>query len=864
METSEEQVQFDILLEAQQAIEQLKEFYNSVSISGDRIKSTQESLKLLEASITQVAETTKREWNDVIAEFELLDAKLRQQGASLFGGSPDQNVFNAVRNLHNAPGLTEEYRASGDALQEYNRQLMSQGQLLVDVQNAQKGVGQAGKQAGEDSAEGATKATNATYVWHRAISILLYQAIFAVIGAFQQMFSTAIKGLKDMESATYNLINAEKRASEAGVAITPKDLENTVSSLEKLDPLISKVQATQAVAGIATKLIEPLGLQKKDIDSLSQSIAVLAVRNQAAGKSFEDIANEVSNSLLSGRVSKGINDLGIKLNDQIVKENAVKMGLVENAKAYDDLDGKQKAYITSLSIINELEKNTAEERKNLPSYLNTVSAAQDMLSAKWQDFLVMVAKLYGPEIIEGLKFLIYALTTVMHIVEAMQPFLETAMKLWVGLFRASEAYFAVVSRTDLSNWEKTKAVFEALKGGIADTTQYFQNFGDAVDTATAQVADSTTQNLEKAMAEFDKFKTKLQDVIQSYKNKEEDLNIQFNPATGTGRKVEDLNTEYANKEADAYQNLQDKIYDINQDINKKEQDLKAKARLDELKAEKDHQEKLKQLRERYLLDLEEALHNRDARAVLRLQAQYQLDVAQENRKYNTDAELRKKAIEQERKDLEKERERRIAEAQLEYQRKLRDLEVAKAREYETIVKWRQREEDDLRRDITRRLQALVTEYLASEALTSAYLANLLLMTNQFAQQLGSTLDLSGYSQGGGLGTSTAPIGTANGGTAGTSLGTFSGGLANGGSFLAQTPRSINVAEDGPEIITATPLTKLGSNINKLFLDAGLGAKGGQQKIYVQVDLSPDLESRVVQKSMDATANVIQRVNRSQV
>jgi hypothetical protein len=90
-----------------------------------------------------------------------------------------------------------------------------------------------------------------------------------------------------------------------------------------------------------------------------------------------------------------------------------------------------------------------------------------------------------------------------------------------------------------------------------------------------------------------------------------------------------------------------------------------------------------------------------------------------------------------------------------------------------------------------------------------------------------------------------------------------GGLAEGGTFLATRPQSIDVAETRPEIITATPLGRPGMDVNKLFTDmAGTGGGGGSMEIGVT--LSPDLEGRVVRKAMDETAKVVFRVNKTKV
>ena len=88
-----------------------------------------------------------------------------------------------------------------------------------------------------------------------------------------------------------------------------------------------------------------------------------------------------------------------------------------------------------------------------------------------------------------------------------------------------------------------------------------------------------------------------------------------------------------------------------------------------------------------------------------------------------------------------------------------------------------------------------------------------------------------------------------------------GGLAEGGTFLATRPGTINVGENRPEMITATPLGKPGKDISKVFSNAGGGGMG-EGKIEIGMTLSPDLEARIISQTLSETANVVLKINRS--
>jgi hypothetical protein len=85
------------------------------------------------------------------------------------------------------------------------------------------------------------------------------------------------------------------------------------------------------------------------------------------------------------------------------------------------------------------------------------------------------------------------------------------------------------------------------------------------------------------------------------------------------------------------------------------------------------------------------------------------------------------------------------------------------------------------------------------------------------------------------------------------------GYAKGGSFIATRPTSALFGEAGPELVTITPLSQIGKGITP---SAGSGRSAGMNKIVVDVNLSPDLEARVVAKSLDSAAEIVTQINRS--
>lgn len=768
-------------------------------------------------------------------------------------------------------------------------------------QEAWNQVSESSTKAGQNVETSVNRMTGSFNLLRTALHVLAATIVFGLINAFQQMFSMALNGLRELESATYNLISAEKRLSDAGIAITPKDLDSYIKKVQQLDPMLSKIQATELVSSTAIKVAPALGLTGKEIDSISQSVAILAVRNKGLGKSFEQVQSSVEDALLSGRISKGINDLGLKLNDQIVKENAVRMGLVATTQAYDALDGKAKTHIATLSIINELEQNTNQERGRLPEYFSTADGALAILQARMQDFFTQIGTIAAPIFIklfqvlaDGFQKAIIWIDKNKDSLSALAGIIANGIPPAIHLLELLvKALFAVTGAVTnvIMGFQKLIDKIPALKKAIeliaGKTTPDIAN---APDTPTGTPAPTTVDNSKLIEAE-QKTEEELNKIFTENRDKRADIDLAYSQklqdiAISNQQKLEDIATKEAQATQDAYTNYNQKIQDIQISTQQKLADNKKEAHQKEVDAEQKHQDELKRLRDKYLFDLEDALHNRDARQILRLMAQYAMDKANadkslkvEQAKIKQEAQLKQQQILQDQKQQE-------AAAKRDLQRKLADIQLAASRERQAQAINYARQQADAQLNYQRQLQAqqvylqrklrdLATAIQAEYNLTAAGMAAINSLISGYA----------GLPTSGGLtGTTSTTSSAGTGGSvvqsgAGTQIGQQPGvgsglyniydtrfrnpsGLAEGGSFLATTPTKLNVAENRPELITATPLGRPGADVGRLFTQGGSGAKGGQ--IEIALTLSPDLEARVVRKSLDETANVVARINRSKV
>lgn len=400
---------------------------------------------------------------------------------------------------------------------------------------------------------------------------------------------------------------------------------------------------------------------------------------------------------------------------------------------------------------------------------------------------------------------------------------------------------------------------------------------------------SMSEGIDEEAAKTKKAVEKMHDdVLDAYKKMQQDIedaNTDFN------RKMADITTEYSNKRLDEQQNYGNKVSDINRDSNRRLQDLaikrsenEAKARADSLKKEQEYQNKLLEMREEFLMNLDDALHARDARQILKLIKNYNLEKTQAERKHELDKQaeametkLRQQSYENERKDIEADRKRKLEDASIDHQRKLQQLAEEEARERAQAKLALDRKQADIQLSLNRRLQAIGAGLVAELNLTAQGLAAVVALYTQ-AYGPGGAIDqlYQGMlarlqsqkpqsSQVLAPGANPSDPQSQAGGYGHDHSGGYNFGFAEGGSLLVNKPTSVLMGEGGvPEVATFTPIGKQGTDMNKLFTNLSGGSSGVSAggAIELSLNLSPDLEARITKNTLKQTADVILRVNRS--
>lgn len=732
---------------------------------------------------------------------------------------------------------------------------------------------------GEASERASNKMSFSMRALNVAIGMLIHQGINLLINAFQKMFTMAISGLRELETATYNLVNAERTLSEQGVDITPEGLDETIRKLKEIDPLLSRNQATEVVSRVSSLVAPNVGFNAKEVEQFSQAVAVLAVKNRGLGKSFEEVESQMSNAFLSGKVSVGINQLGVKITDQIVKDEALRIGLVKSADEFDNLTGKIEANVKARAMLSVVVSSTQKDMEHLPEFFNNVDAKIGIFQAKLQDLFTQLGTNLAPLFLRVLNFFIEALGKASEWLDKNRDsvllFADVLGNVLVLLMKLT----GIVIKFGLAGVSAFKGLLEGAQK-LIDKIPFlkqiaeilgFKGIGDMPDTPTASgntdpfggaavspygagYADAVAKAEEEVTEIMKDAREKREDLARDHANKMADIQRDL------GRKMADIATNLRDKLEDAQKDYGNKVADINADTDKKIAETKQDSYKKSIEAEQKYQDELKSLREKYLMDLEEALRDRDARQILRLMRQYALDKEKAVENRDKEREQAKSEAQQKIRDLEAERKEKLAaaardladkikQAQLAASRERRDANIAHQRALADARQAYQRQLDEQRLFLQRKLQDLATAIAKEYELTAAGRAAI----NALIGSGGSSTSAVNSAQY----TSATPIVSptwAQSGLYGT------GGMAEGGTFLATRPATINVAETRPEMITATPLGKPGKDISKVFTNGSVGGSSGQ--IELGLTLSPDLEARIISQTLSETANVVLKINRS--
>lgn len=707
-------------------------------------------------------------------------------------------------------------------------------------------------------------------------------ALFQAQAMVSQFVTESTKKLRDFEKNLRELRLAEKLMSQAGIEISNKQLDEIVSKIEQTYIGFTRLDAMDLVGEVALITKNIKGMNAERLEMLAMSVAYM----KTIDSSLE--AAKVLNAVIDKK-DMALTKFGVNFDDVLVKAKALEI--------FGDV-GREFSDAEKIAAVIELVfEQTAANAEDLRESIAGTNQEIDQLSVKASSQLqenvgrffrdvevksksmfLSIAGILG-EIADAIKLLIgttlagislaFGVLFGPSIFKQLQLLLTGQVDEWKRLWQDFFVWWYITWAETLDKWLSDSTwVGQELKKliGIPEMRELT---GKNVVPETPTADKPPIPPIIPPISEEENKADKIRDILSSLaealdqfgdraRKAQEDFNLMWNEISGR-----------------AWEDYRRDIWEINRDINEKIAEENRRQRARELDAEARFLERLRQLREKFLFSLEDALRERDARQVIRLTKQYEMDKAALIR----EEELRKK------RDAE------------ETQQKLRDLEAERAKRleqlnYEFETK-RKREEEDykismqrLKEELDDKLQAIANNIAEQLGLNEQGAKAVYDVLSKFYGPRGGIDSLVNYTYenmirksdyaykriveiyekfkviNSDLNNAQPPAPTTPSGPRPRKGGiekrrTPSKKMSEGGAIIANTATDIRFGEAGGEAMFV-PLNKLATMFAPSIEHT---PRMGSGKIDVRVTISPDLRAEIVQSSIDEFAGALEIVQR---
>lgn len=690
--------------------------------------------------------------------------------------------------------------------------------------------------------------------------VLISMAVFQGFQVIAQTIGDALKAANDYWQALQNIAAAQSSLAQQGINVTNQQMLDIVDQLHQKWQTISQTDITAAVAQ-AGLMASEYHLSVEQMTQLANEAAILHQLDPS--KPMADYVTQLAKALEGGR-SLAINGEQIAITNGELLDKAKQLNLV--AQDYKGSLTDQQKVIAGLAI--EYDRLNPEQQKLLENQ-NSLLGQSEKLSAVWHDFLLQIGTLLGPvgalikvSLIDNIQ---QWSKDVQMAEEVFLKFEAAALTGWTVINEVTKGHLTILSQISTvydSILQKIQATLNAATtlGGVNLGNTAVNPAGGDV-TGASSIDESKLQSILDSLAkDYQSYYDSVQKATEAFDTRMQDLQDRYN------LDVQKTEEDYALR------------------VQNEKEDF----RLKELQLEQDFQLKMKELKARFELDLEDALRKRDAEAVIKDIERYnnektaaQQEEALRLQQMKEEEQLKLKQMKEEEqlrlKQLAEEFQLQQAEAQRAYQQQLNDLTQALDQKLqEEAVKAQQ--DLGLNQTSIDSIYKLFTEYYGAngkfaQEQQSAYTQMILqsqgwvdqmaLIMQQYAavvSGMGSVAAPYGTvgegSNAGGYGSPAAPAQSAPGGPTSPPIGNY----ASGGMALAASATTVTFGEAGPELAMFLPLNTAGSPQIGGLAGGGGGGFGGRATIVLQ--LTQDLEARLVNTTLTHAAIQIERVYRS--
>ena len=833
-----------ILVETQDASANLKKFDNNVKNASTRVVTMAQEIKRLR---DETGKTTK----ELAAMFQSINAP---KGGGQFGklGLSNEQITKA--------------KVMVDTVEKFDK-------VQAKAAKSSQNLGSTMQKTGTQGKDAFSKVLSATNTLNITFGILASTLVRNVLQGITEFFQTAIKNATEYEDTLFRLTNVERELSFAGVEVSMSGLKKGILEIKEILPIFSKEDIAGLVGKVAIST-KDLRYSEQQILDLSKAIGILNIRSTES-ETLNQTAGKVITALLSG-TTKGVSNLGIQLDDSTLKLQAMKDGFLRAGESVSDLTKEEKGLVKLAVILN----SANGELGTMDEYLASNTAKLQENAAAWNDLKTATGQFILPFIpalttvidlltdsVNGLKTAFVLIASIMegmstvitYAIDGQNLTVNEGKKILEGLLTKFTNAFFKDTPKGLKPGGNMEKFFDKYLTPSKETKTGFTGAPGVDEEQQAEDQEKAKKHGEKLAEIMQDNSDKLADIERDYQRKKEDIALDYS------QKIEDIARDTALKREDADRDYGQKVEDINRSANEKIAEAQASFRQKEIDREQEYQNKLRELREKFLFDLEDALRNRDARQVLRLIREYNLDKKnlEEKRKLQKkdDVQDLQRKIDQ----IERERVLKLEAAKREYDEKLEEIKRGEARAMAEARRWHSRQLADARTWYLRQL-ADQREFLKRKLadLQQAY-AQELSMASQFQNALLSSQGSSSISGGGGEFTPYSASGGIGSGmynpydirTIYKQLGIP--GFADGGTLIARKPTLALFGEKSPEVASFQPINKGGFSAS-FGNPGGGGGAGGQMSL--RISLSEGLVADIVENSLEKMATHIDKTRRS--
>lgn len=662
-------------------------------------------------------------------------------------------------------------------------------------------------------------------------------------------------GLKYSE-ANYKMAVAVKEHDVAlgGLGFTMAEVSehaNMLADTYKLNRLEAKELMSEAML-----TTHELKLTKEQIEELTKSAAIMGT---VFGEDATAMLSIFTNYLTSNYIA-GMQQLGFDIDENTMRVEAIKRGYIEFGEELD----KHTMKMVGLEMIQERANDLSQDAAR---YTETLAGRHDELTERMGIVAEKIGSVWAPAMLKMKEFAVEAAEAA---TDAIVSLFKTLGK---GLYLL-DAHLNAASRAREQIIEETRGGPYGVRGGAQREARYeelYEEFlpeeqekavrdymdliGQSLDeTEEVETALGSVQaRLSAIMQEYidtvigaaDATAQELGKIEKEYERRAEKL------ALNLSRQLAQLEEAMAKRRQDAWKKLIDSQVEINKRSAEKRAEIERRYREDSEREKREHLLRMKRMEEDFLLSLEDAVRERDAKQVLLLKRQYSI----ERKRAQEDWSIRKKQRQEDYKLRlhEVEIQRRLAlQARHEaYIEELEQLNEQEAERRQRLIDNYNRQLKDLRDNLMQRLKDKYDYIVDDLDLTDMHIDSLMDRLNRFYGENGWLDSLWDYATASAA-QSAALLASSMGLESVAPTPTDGGGgtaqrRQRGGTFYATSPTRMLVGET-PERIDITRLSAATGAVREP------RATGGGQA--VRIDLNVLADDRLIVEVVDQTMNEV--------